>query len=81
MLPIFFIFPFLSAFIINKIKNNIILFLILLISIIPGFLFFNLYLNQDSRIQASQWISSNLKTNSTILSETGNVINLPINQL
>lgn len=78
MAPIFFIFPFFVSFFINKIKNKIILITIVLLSIIPTLLFFQIYFTPDIRIQASNWIVSNFEENSKVISESGNVINIPI---
>lgn len=44
----------------------------------PGIYFFQKYFSSDIRIVASSWISSNLTPDSFILSESGNVINLPV---
>ena len=79
MSPLFFIFPLLTTLLISKIKNSFLNKLILIISIIPGILFLKLYLKLDTRIQASDWINQNVPAHSTVLSESGNVINLPVN--
>ena len=80
MTPIFFIFPFLAAFFLNKIKNNFLLFPIIFISILPGLFFLNIYFQPDIRLQASQWLKSNLKNNAQVISESNNVLNLPLGQ-
>lgn len=78
MSPVFFIAPFFCLFLIEKIKNKF-LFLILLITMIsPGFYFFQKYFSIDTRIIASNWIESNIPSDSFILSESGNVVNLPL---
>jgi hypothetical protein len=78
MSPIFFIFPLMASLLISQIKNKTINLLLFLISIIPGIFYLNLYLSNDIRVFASQWATKKLLNNSTILSESGNVINLPI---
>ncbi len=63
------IFNFLYVFFIFNI-----LFLILL----PGVAFMSIYTREDSRIQASKWIYTNIPNNSYILSETANVVDIPL---
>lgn len=76
--PIIFIFPILSIFIIQKIKTKNLLFLVLLVCVTPGVYFFKTYLSPDVRVQASGWINENVPLNSQILSESGNVVDLPL---
>ncbi len=84
--PIFFIFPLLTTILIEKLnklsqKNfsiSLINKFILIISIIPGILFMKLYFLPDIRLTASNWISQNIPPNSIILSEAGNVIDIPV---
>lgn len=78
MSPIFFIFPFLATFFISKFKNNLVIFILVLLSITPGFFFFQKYFYQDIRIQASTWINENISSNTRILSESGNVVDIPV---
>lgn len=78
MAPIFFIFPFLTAFFINKINKNFLVIPIVIVCIIPGIIFFQRYFFTDIRVQASQWINQNISLNSRVLSESGNVVNLPL---
>ncbi|MBL7159098.1 glycosyltransferase family 39 protein [Candidatus Microgenomates bacterium] len=51
---------------------------LLIFSIIPGLLFFTIYLKPDIRIEASEWIHQNIPDNTYILSETANVVDIPI---
>jgi len=51
---------------------------LLFLTIIPGLVFVKLYLSPDIRVKASWWINSHLPENSVILSEEGNVVNLPL---
>ncbi|HPJ16742.1 MAG TPA: hypothetical protein PK639_00750 [Candidatus Woesebacteria bacterium] len=76
MSPIFFVFPFLASLFISK-QNKYLQVFLVLISIIPGVLFINTYLQKDIRVQASNWIEKNIPPKSKIFSEAGNVINLP----
>lgn len=71
MSPLFFILPLLSLPLIKKFPKLIFL------AILPGLLFFTNYFLPDTRIQASDYMLKNIPQNSTILSESGNVVNLP----
>lgn len=46
--------------------------------IIPGIAYLSVYQNHDVRFQASQWIYKNISNNSYILSETANVVDIPV---
>ena len=46
--------------------------------IIPGLAYLSIYQTPDVRFQASQWIYKNIPADSRILSETANVVDLPI---
>lgn len=74
--PIYFIFPLLATLFISHYRRfyPFLLFLVL----IPGISFLNLYLHSDIRLTASDWIDKNLPSRSLILSESGNVIDLPV---
>lgn len=48
------------------------------ISILPGVGYFSMYTKEDVRFTASKWIFENIPENSFILSETANVIDLPL---
>jgi hypothetical protein len=78
MAPIFFVFPFLSVYFFQKIKPVFLQKTLILIAIMPGIFFLRTYVNLDIRVQASNWINQNIPKNSQILSEFGNVINLPV---
>lgn len=61
---------------------KIIQFIVLVVSILPGLIFFDLvYSNPDTRYQFSNWAKENLPESSLILSESGNVINLPLEKI
>lgn len=56
-----------------------ILFFPLYISLlVPGIAYLSIYTNTDIRFKASKWIYENIPDNSYILSETANVVDLPI---
>jgi len=78
MSPIFFIFPLLATYFFTKIKNKLFTLLLVIICLVPGIMFLNLYLRPDIRVTATDWIDSQIPQNSQVLSESGNVINLPI---
>ncbi len=75
----FFIFkPF------NKLKTYPKIFLliffiaIITISVIPGIAYLSIYQNSDVRFTASDWIFKNIPYNAFILSETANVVDIPL---
>ncbi len=78
MSPIFFIIPLLSARLISAIKSKIFSIPLIFLSIIPGLLFLKTYLTLDIRQQFSNWFVENIPAESVILSEAGNVIDLPL---
>ena len=76
MSPIFFVFPLLTTFFINRFKNPIKL-LLLTICLLPGFLFLPLYFSPDIRVQATSWVQHYIPQDAKVFSEAGNVDNLP----
>ena len=78
MSPILFLFPLLAAYLLSKIKNKLILTTILLFSTFPGIYFMKLYLQPDIRLTATSWLIDNVPADSTILSEGGNVVDIPV---
>ena len=78
MSPIFFLAPFFCLFIFQKLKNKILILILLILMIIPGIYFFSKYFSIDTRIIATSWINSNIPDNSFVLSEGGNVVDLPL---
>lgn len=83
-LPFFALF---AAYLISKFENykfrnfhidNLIIGSILFISALPGIAYLSVYVKPDSRIQATQWIYRNIPDNSYILSETANVVDIPL---
>lgn len=51
---------------------------LLFVMIMPGIAFLSIYQYPDVRYTASHWIHENLEANSKILSETANVVDMPI---
>jgi 4-amino-4-deoxy-L-arabinose transferase-like glycosyltransferase len=78
MSPLFFIEPFFCLFLIKKIKNIFLNSLLIFLMIFPGIYFFRAYFPKDIRVIASNWVNSNLPSNSFVLSESGNIVNLPL---
>lgn len=52
--------------------------LLFIAAIIPGIAYTSIYLYQDVRFKASEWIYNNMEDGAYILSETANVIDVPI---
>ena len=67
-----------SKYIKSESFRKIFFWISILIIIIPGVLFANVYLKSDTRVQASNWIIKKIPNNSLILSETGNVVDIPV---
>lgn len=78
------IFPFFTLFtthLLKKIKNKFLLFtftFFLFINLLWTLLFFSIYLQFDVRITATSWINQNLSPNSFILTESGNMLEVPL---
>lgn len=80
MSPLFFIPALFAAIFISNFKSRPIRFSLILLAILPGIIYFSHYFFPDIRQTSSQWFSQNIPTNSIILSESGNVVNFPLNQ-
>jgi len=78
MSPIFFVAPLLSLFFIQIIKPKFLNYFFIFLSLLPGVYFFKNYLFTDTRIQATEWINENIPFDSYVLSESGNVVNIPL---
>ncbi|OGG03154.1 hypothetical protein A2W14_03580 [Candidatus Gottesmanbacteria bacterium RBG_16_37_8] len=85
MTPIFPFFAIFSGYFINyferKFSKKVFLLLsssFLILALSPGFAFMSIYKNKDSRVTASYWIYQNLSNNSYVLSETANVVDIPL---
>ena len=53
-------------------------YVVIVAAILPGVSYLSIYTSPDIRFTASDWIYKNIPANSKILSETANVIDLPI---
>gem|GEM_PF-316959 len=49
-----------------------------LLAILPGIAFLSVYTEKDVRFRASEWIYANIEEGQAILSETANVIDIPV---
>lgn len=77
MSPLFFAFPLLASLVLTKIKNYSLKIILIIFCLLPGLTFFKIYFHDDIRLTASTWLNKSLLPNSTVLSEAGNIINLP----
>ena len=79
MAPIFAFFPIFATFFLRYLINlKYLSYLIILLSIFPGLLFSSIYFYPDIRFTASEWIYKNIPSNSQILFDTGNVVDIPV---
>lgn len=78
MSPIFFIFPLLAAVSLSKINSKLVRTVIIFVSIIPGLFYMRLYSNPDIRVTASEWMNKYIPEGSKVLSEGGNVMDIPL---
>ncbi len=79
MAPVFPILLIFAMLFLMEIKvMKIIKITIIVVAVLPGIAYLSVYRNPDVRFQASEWIYKNIPSGSTILSETANVIDLPI---
>ncbi len=84
MSPLYFLFPLFTVYFISRLKSKYLQIFFIFVSCLPGIYFFqSLYLHPDIRITASRWLNTNLPENSPVLSEGGNVVDIPLfdNQL
>lgn len=59
-------------------KNKVLITLAMAVVILPGIAYLSIYLAPDIRFMASEWIYKNIPAQSKILTETANVVDLPI---
>ncbi len=76
--PLFFLFPLLSTYYISSLKSKIYRSVFIILACLPGLYFMKIYFYPDIRITASNWIENSIPVNSKILSEAGNVVDIPI---
>ncbi len=67
-----------TLFIQRFVKNIILMMIITMIAIIPGMAYLSIYARADVRFAASEWMYENIPKGSYILSETANVVDLPV---
>ncbi|MBI3955239.1 phospholipid carrier-dependent glycosyltransferase [Candidatus Gottesmanbacteria bacterium] len=58
--------------------NLVFILSLLAFTLLPGAAFISIYSHPDSRLQASYWIYDHLPDNSYVLSETANVVDIPL---
>ena len=79
MAPIFPIVTVFAVLFLMRIRViNVIKIIIIILAVLPGLAYLSIYQNPDVRFQASEWIYKNIPENSYVLSETANVVDLPI---
>ena len=79
MSPVFFCGPLLSLFFFKQLKSKIWQISFVILSILPGIYFFIItYFLPDTRIQATYWINQNISDQTQVLSEGGNVVDIPL---
>jgi hypothetical protein len=76
--PIFPVILIFGILVLEEIKIFLIRFLVIFLSLILGFSYLSIYQKPDVRFSSSEWIFKNIPKNSYILSETANVIDIPI---
>jgi len=76
--------PFLAIVIVHFLyrqkvfRSSFLFFCLLTLLALPGLVFFKIYLGPDIRQQASFWLENNLPSGAVVLSEAGNVVDLPL---
>ncbi|MBI3955146.1 glycosyltransferase family 39 protein [Candidatus Gottesmanbacteria bacterium] len=76
MTPILPLFSIFAVYFIYKLPKLVPL--LTFISLLPGLIFFSIYTHPDVRVAASEWIYKNIPSGSYVLSETANVIDIPV---
>jgi hypothetical protein len=77
--PIFAFFPIFAVISLSYLRNlRFLRCLLILFSIVPGIVFSSIYFQPDIRFTASDWIFKNIPSESKILYDTGNVVDVPI---
>jgi len=79
MAPVFPVLLIFGIVFLERIKViKIIKVITVIISILPGIFYLSIYLKPDVRFQATDWINKNIPNNSYVLSETANVVDIPL---
>lgn len=80
--PTFPFFAIFAGYFFNKIQKNKFLvssfYFLVSINFLWTLMFFSIYLRSDVRIAATNWINKNLSLNSFILTEAGNMLEVPL---
>ncbi len=77
VMPLMLIIAVLALVVFFK-RIKAVLWLIVLLAILPGLAYLTIYTHPDVRQAASDWIYRYIPSNSFILSETGNVVDIPL---
>ena len=77
MAPILPLMVLIAALLASKLPKKLGYFVCILL-ITQGLMFLKIYIVQDVRFQASEWMAKNIPKNSYILQETANVVDLPV---
>lgn len=81
MSPIFPFFVIFTVYFLAKIRSKsllIICYLLLVTNIVWSLIFFSLYLKPDIRITTTKWINQNIPQTALILTEAGNMLEVPL---
>lgn len=76
VIAVLFLFVILNSM--NGLLKVIIKTILVLFFITPGVAYLAVYAHPDVRLTASDWINRNIRQNSIILSETANVVDIPV---
>lgn len=79
MAPVFPLMIILALlFLLEVVKRKPLFYTLLILMSLPGLFFFSIYQAKDVRLTASDWIYENVPNNAHILSETANVVDIPV---
>lgn len=77
-LMLIYIYRILQHYIKIRIVPKAVILLVVFISVVPGIAYTSVYFYEDVRFKASDWLYENMEDRAYILSETANVIDVPI---
>ena len=78
MAPVFPLMTAIALVFLLRVKSKIIFYALVLATAVPGILYLSIYQKPDTRVAASSWIYKNIPEDSYILSETANVVDIPV---
>lgn len=78
LLATIFLYRFVEFMPVRRYLSVLALWIIVFLAIVPGVAFLSVYVNQDVRFRASEWIYGHIDPDRFILSETANVVDIPI---